>query len=187
MLLEPKLVKQMVKETEEMRKKIQNSGENLLESEYIYTSKVKARQVEKMQIEISTANHKVIVDEPKPFGKDEGASPIDLLLAAYAGCFQITLIFLSCASNLDVEDIKVEISAQMDARDGFRGPKSPPPRIKSMKILTIFKTSEPEKKIQRIIRKAKHDCSVGGSLHPDIKKEYILEIVPMSQNSEKEE
>ena len=103
---------------------------------------------------------------------------MDLLLAGHAGCFEMTWIYLCSTSNLDVDEVKVEISAEMDGRDSFKGSKSPPTRLKSMKIHTIVKSNESEKKLERIHKKARHDCSVGGSLHPDIEKEYTLEVIP---------
>jgi len=179
MLIDNELVEMMRKEVKDFRDLI-NSGEHVPESAYMGKFKVVAEQKENMQVEISVQDYKIIADEPLPYGKDEGPSPMDLLLAGYAGCFEMTWLYLCSISNLDVEEIKVEISAEMDGRDSLKGPKSPPPRLLSMKIHTILKSNESEKKLERILTKARHDCSVGGSLHPDIEKEYTLEIIPGS-------
>ena len=179
MLLDKELVEMMRKEMKEFQDLLE-SGKDVPESAYMGKLKVVAVQKEKLQVEISAQDHKIIADEPLPYGKDEGPSPVELLLAAHAGCFEITWIYLCSISNLDVDEIKVEISAEMDRRDGLKGPKSPPTRLKSMKIHTVVKSNESEKKLERIHTKARHDCWVGGSLHPDIKKEYTLEIIPSS-------
>ena len=178
MSIDPDLKKLIIKEETKFQKRIK-SGE-MKESEYMYELSVVGKHEKNLRLDISTKHHTIIIDEPAPYGDNLGPSPVELVLAGYAGCFQMGVIIFANSSNLKVDDVKVEISAKQDARNSFPGPKDPAPRFVSMKIRTIIRSDESEKSLKRIVEKSKHSCVIAGSLHPDIEKEYILEIIPSS-------
>jgi len=159
---------------------IKNSRERVPESEYIGEFNVLAEQEANFKINISTGGHSILADEPNPIGDNSGPTPVDLLLAGYAGCFEMSWLALCSLSNVKVEEIKVKISAKIDRRDSIGGPNDPPRRLQSLQITSIIKTAESEAKLSRVLAKVIRGCPVGGSIHPDIDREYLLQIIPNS-------
>ena len=178
MIIDENLKEIMIKEENEFRKKLKSG--DMKEEEYIFEMGVVGNHEKNFRVDISTKDHTIIIDEPAPFGNNLGPSPVELLLAGYAGCYQLGFIAFCSLSNMKVENVQVKISAVMDARKSFPGPKDPAPRIVSVKIQTIVKSNESEARLNRIVEKSKRSCIIAGSLHPDIEKEYSLEILPSS-------
>ncbi len=62
---------------------------------------------EGLQSNVQLRDHKLIVDEPKSFGgKDEGPSPVELILAALATCQEITYkAFATALTTISLNEI----------------------------------------------------------------------------------
>ena len=66
---------------------------------------------EGLQSVVTLREHKLIVDEPKSFGgKDEGPSPVELILAALATCQEITYKAFATASGVNIESVSVNLT-----------------------------------------------------------------------------
>jgi putative redox protein len=111
------------------------------------------------------SGNKIITDAPLDNnGKGEAYSPTDLVCAALASCILTTLGILANRENLDITDMKAEITKVM-ATD--------PRRIAEIAIdITL-----PENKISKLsdkhkltLKRAAHSCPVAISLHPDLKQ-----------------
>jgi putative redox protein len=80
---------------------------------------VRVRGGRKFTRVVGIGPHKLISDEPEPFGSDTGPTPIEFLLAALATCTSMTVQMYAERKGWELTEIGV--STQMDYRSGPRG------------------------------------------------------------------
>ena len=74
---------------------------------------------EGLQSHAQLRNHKLVVDEPTSIGgKDEGPSPVELILAALGSCQEITYKAYATALDINLESVSVKLNAILDLK-GF--------------------------------------------------------------------
>ena len=60
------------------------------------------------------------MDEPKSFGgKDEGPSPVELILAALATCQEITYKAFATAAGINIESVSVNLKGELRSSGFF--------------------------------------------------------------------
>jgi len=173
MLVEPARIAQMKKNFTELKKKnLQNSMDTTpFETKYEVTS----TQIENFQLNVIAGEHSAKLDEPLSIAGDNTAmNAVQMLISAFASCLETNWLFYITAYKLEVEDVRVRISAIIDRRYSLG---ITPARVKSFVITSILTTEEPLEKIENIAEKAKKTCVVGGSIHPDIERIYNIEIL----------
>ena len=134
-------------------------------------------QKKNLQISVSTRNFTITIDEPPASGGDDIApSPVEVLLAAFAGCLHVNWVIYLSFAKIEVEHLKVKMESGLDMRYVLTTPEYPP-RLKNVKIITEIKSDASMKKLEHVLEKVKRTCPVGGSLHPDITREYIIKKI----------
>ena len=142
----------------------------LFETKYEVTS----TQIENFQLNVIAGEHSAKLDEPLSIAGDNTAmNAVQMLISAFASCLETNWLFYITANKLNVEDVRVHISAVIDRRYSLG---VTPARVKSFVITSKLITDEPLDKIEKIGEKAKKTCVVGGSIHPDIERIYRIEI-----------
>ncbi|MHA1512225.1 MAG: OsmC family protein [Promethearchaeota archaeon] len=173
MLVEPARIAQMKKNFTELQKKnLQNSMDTTpFETKYEVTS----TQIENFQLNVIAGEHSAKLDEPLSIAGDNTAmNAVQMLISAFASCLETNWLFYITAYKLEVEDVRVHISAVIDRRYSLG---ITPARVKSFVITSKLVTKEPLDKIEKIAEKAKKTCVVGGSIHPDIERIYNIELL----------
>lgn len=70
--------------------------------------------------DVRARKHTVIIDEPPSRGgTDLGASPLETLLASFAGCTNVIATSIAEEMGLDIKITSVEVAGSLDTR-GFR-------------------------------------------------------------------
>lgn len=62
-------------------------------------------------------NHELVMDDPEEMGgADEGAMPVEYLLAAWTGCLNATVRAVAPDFDLEVEGVAVDVAGEFDPR-----------------------------------------------------------------------
>jgi len=179
MLLETKRLELMREKTKKLVAELKTPAP---EEAFLRPIHTRAQQVKNLQIRVAVGKHIVSIDEPLDGGgEDTAQSPLDTLLVALAACIEVNWIAYSSAFNLDIHEVEVEVEGLIDQRFLLSGANNVPARLKAVKITSRVVTSAPRENIERVHQKVHQFCPVNGSLHPDIKREYILEIQPLRE------
>jgi uncharacterized OsmC-like protein len=174
MLLETKRLDIMRERTKQLAAAIKASAP---ENAFLRQIHAEARQVTNLQVRAAVGTHVVNIDEPVEGGGDAAAqSPVDTLVAALAACTEVNWVAYGAAFNLDIQAAVVTVDATLDRRYVLGGTNRVPARLKAVRITSRVVTSAPRDKVELVHEKVQQFCPVAGSLHPDINKEYILEI-----------
>ncbi len=173
MLLEKEKLNRMRERT---KKLAADQKVGLPDASFLNSLEVEASQVKDLQIRVQARNHVINIDQSPAAGGDGTAqSPIETLLVAAAACLELNWIAYSSAFNLDVQRVSVKVEGKIDQRYLLSGAETPA-RLKSLKITSLIVTTENRDKIERVYQKVLQYCPVSGSLHPDIHKEYNLDV-----------
>ncbi|TCS93618.1 OsmC family protein [Hazenella coriacea] len=110
-----------------------------------------------------------ITDEPQPLGGfDEAPNPVEYLIGAAASCFAITFEVLASQAGITLEDVKVNITADLNAAV-FLGIEEGEGGILNPTIKISAKTSASQKEVEEIAKVAVGKSPVISSLKTTIK------------------
>jgi len=105
------------------------------------------------------------LDEP-----GQGATPMELLAVALAGCTSMDVVSILQKMRQPLEDLRVEVHGEQAAEH--------PKRFVSLEVVYYLKGALDEKKVQRAIGLSETKyCSVAATLRPavSISSRYVLE------------
>jgi len=176
MLLETKKLEVMQEKTKKLTAEVKKGAP---EQAFLRQYHATVKQGKNLQVRVIIGKHTVNIDEPLDNGGDDTApSPEDTLLVALGTCIELSWIVYSSAFNLDIREVVVNVEGSVDQRYMLSGVNNVPARMKAVKIISRVVTNAPREKVERVYQKVQLFCPINGSLHPDIKKEYSLEINP---------
>ena len=116
---------------------------------------------EGLQSVVTLRGHKLVIDEPKSFGgKDEGPSPVELILAALATCQEITYKAFATAVGINIESVSVELKGELDLQGFLALNKDTRPGFQSISGTVDIKSSSPKAEIDRLIDTVNTHCPV---------------------------
>ncbi len=176
MLLDPDSLGKIRRNQQKALELFKTTPDHLQQETFRRTFQASASQVKNLQVNVETEGYSLILDQPsRNGGNEKGPCPVSMLLGAYAACLEMSWLVLISLSKLNVEFVKVQIMGELDGRYSLGKSKSPLARLTKIKITTFLKTTESHSKFESLMRKAIEMCPVGGSLHYDIKKTYVIE------------
>jgi uncharacterized OsmC-like protein len=119
----------------------------------------------------------LIIDEPPAFGgTDRGPNPAELLLVALGSCQALTLAMLAEQLELQIDDLEVEVFADLDLR-GFLGIDSGiRPGFQRIEIAVHITSPEPEERLQDLLARAERFCPVSDVLRNPVPIDMTLEV-----------
>jgi len=110
---------------------------------------------------VTLREHKLVVDEPKSFGgKDEGPSPVELILAALATCQEITYKAFATASGINIESVSVNLTGTLDLHGFLALNKNTRPGFQHISGTVDIKSSSPKTEIDKLIDTVNTHCPV---------------------------
>ena len=116
---------------------------------------------EGLQSVVTLREHKLVVDEPKSFGgKDDGPSPVELILAALATCQEITYKAFATAAGINIESVSVNLKGGLDLQGFLALNKNTRPGFQSISGTVDIKSSSSKAEIDKLIDTVNTHCPV---------------------------
>lgn len=135
----------------------------------ITTMRSAASLVEKLQVEVGTRDHKVIIDEPERLGgTDEGMNPLELLLSSLGACQTIVAQMSAKKFSIRYEHLSVDLEGDIDT-DGFLGLSEVRPGFLEVRYKVNIKSDESTEKIEEFISYVEDHCPALDSLINGVK------------------
>jgi len=114
-----------------------------------------------LQSHVQLRDHNLTVDEPTSFGgKDEGPSPVELILAALATCQEITYKAFATALGIKIDSVGVELNGTLDLQGFLALNKDIRPGFQSITGNVDIKSSSPQAEIDKLIAVVNEHCPV---------------------------
>lgn len=77
--------------------------------------RVKAHSINSTKTIVKARDFELIVDEPQNLGgTDEGANPVEFVLAGYAGCLNVMAHICAQELDIDLKGVKIEIEGNIN-------------------------------------------------------------------------
>ena len=129
-----------------------------------------------LQAIAESAGFQVTLDEGEALGgTNTGMSPAEMTLCALGGCLSILTSMITAKMRLAIDEFRVDTEGEVDT-DGFSGVKGVRPGFQQIRYTFRFKTSEPEKKIEKLVNMVEGLCPIHDTLsHPvDVVRKGIV-------------
>jgi len=103
---------------------------------------------------VQAGEHELVVDEPESVdgGTNRGPQPTELLLAAVASCFTLSLAYSARKRGVDLEDVHVAATGTYEG-----------PRFSAIRV-TVRATAPRGAELDRLVESAKRICYVTRTL-----------------------
>jgi putative redox protein len=120
-----------------------------------------SKLVEGLQSKATLRNLKLTIDEPTSFGgKDEGASPVELILAALGSCQEITYKAFATALGIDIKSVSVDLKADLDLKGFLAIDDKVRPGFQYIDGQVKIESSAPKAQIEKLIEVVNSHCPV---------------------------
>ena len=116
---------------------------------------------EGLQSKAKLRDHKLIIDEPTSFGgKDEGPSPVELVLAALGSCQEITYKAFATALDIDLKSVSVNLKGILDLKGFLAIDNNVRPGFKNIDGIVNIESSASKVEIDKLIEIVNIHCPV---------------------------
>ena len=116
---------------------------------------------EGLQSHVQLRDHNLVVDEPTSIGgKDEGPSPVELILAALGSCQEITYKAYATALDINLESVSVKLNAILDLKGFLALDKNTRPGFQNIDGTVDIKSSASKSEIDKLIQVVNKHCPV---------------------------
>ena len=116
---------------------------------------------EGLQSKAKLRNHKLVIDEPTSFGgKDEGASPVELILAALGSCQEITYKAFATALGINLKSVSVNLKGILDLKGFLAIDNNVRPGFKNIDGTVNIESSASKAEIDKLIEIVNIHCPV---------------------------
>ncbi|MGI6082822.1 MAG: OsmC family protein [Limnochordia bacterium] len=91
------------------------------QSQKLSSLRVSGKQTSGMRTDVRARQFNLVIDEPESLGgTDEGANPMEYVLAGLAGCASVMLRMIAKEQDLEYESVSLDIRGTLDLR-GLEG------------------------------------------------------------------
>jgi uncharacterized OsmC-like protein len=113
------------------------------------------------EVELRTGRHTITVDEPPSLGgQDVAASPVNLALVALASCQAITYRFWAEHLGIALDDVDVEVDADIDLRGFFGFDDDVRPGFGDIRVTVTPRGPESPERYEALTRAVDEHCPV---------------------------
>lgn len=120
---------------------------------------------EGLLVEGESRGFKVAIDEPENLGgSNQGMTPVEMLLNSLGGCLAITIAAFSKAAHVELNDVKVNVTGDLDP-GGFLGTnKDVRKGFSQIRYEVELSTDATQEKINKLMQMVEERCPVSDTL-----------------------
>ena len=108
-----------------------------------------------------TKPHVFVKDEPPVLlGNDNGANPVEYLLAGLAGCLTTSLVAHAAAKGIKLDSVESTLEGNIDLRGLFQMDENVNPGYESIQVNFKIESDAPKETLQELVELAKKSSPV---------------------------
>ena len=112
----------------------------------------------------------MVIDEPAAFGGgDEAMSPADVVLVAMGTCQEIMYAALASTVDIQLDECKVDVTADLDLKGLMGMDPDVPPGLLSMDYQVYLKSPASDEELKKLVDVVERQCPLLDTLTRDIK------------------
>ncbi|MBO0995368.1 OsmC family protein [Bacillus sp. SD088] len=101
-----------------------------------------------------------VIDEPTSLGgTDEGANPVEFVLAGLSGCTSVMIALIAKEQNFSFDGVDFKNIGEIDLQ-GLKGVAGVSPHFQSVTFDVIVKTNENDERLQALKKEVEKRCPV---------------------------
>ena len=107
----------------------------------------------------------IAVDEPENFGgKDSAPTPVEYILAGYAGCLNVVVNLIAKEMGITIENLEINITGDINPEKLFGISDKERAGFKSLNIQLHIKSDASKEMLQKLLNQVKERCPVNDNL-----------------------
>lgn len=129
------------------------------------TIEVQGRLGEGFAVEVECGAHQVVMDQPKSaFGNDAGPTPLEMILAALAGCFGTIGRFLAHQRKIELRSMHFAIQADYDPNGLLGRDANVRPGFQALRLQVEIDADLSHEQKQAFLQEVERRCPLADNL-----------------------
>lgn len=118
-----------------------------------------------MSVEIECGNHRLVMDQPKnAAGQDLGPTPLEVILAAIAGCFGTIGRFIAHQQKIELRGMRFEIEADYDPAGLLGRDPEVRPGFQALRVTVDIDADLSQEEKQALLKQIETRCPLADNL-----------------------
>ena len=127
--------------------------------------RVKATSANATKTIVKARNFEIIVDEPEDLGgSNEGANPVEFVLAAYCGCLNVMAHVIANEMKIELRGIKIDMVGNLNPAKLFGQSDEERAGYKEIQVILKPDCDANEEQLQEWLKSVMERCPVGDNL-----------------------
>lgn len=127
--------------------------------------RVKATSASPAKTIVKARNFEIIIDEPQELGgSNEGANPVEYVLAAFAGCLNVMAHVIANEMKFELRGVEIELSGDLNPARLFGQSFEERAGYKQIEVVIKPDTNADEKTLDKWLKAVEDRCPVSDNL-----------------------
>ncbi len=123
------------------------------------------KSVTPTRLEGKARQFSIVVDEPENFGgKDSAPTPVEYILAGYAGCLNVVVNLIAKEMNIAIKNLEINITGNINPEKLFGVSDKERAGFRSLNIHLNMKSDASKELLQKLLNQVKERCPVNDNL-----------------------
>lgn len=110
-------------------------------------------------------NFKLTIDEPESLGgTDEGANPVEYILAGYAGCLNVVIHLVAREKGIKIHQLKLDVNGDVNPEKLLGTSQQERAGFKGIHVAIEVDSNATESQLEELLLEAKGRCPVNDTL-----------------------
>ena len=126
---------------------------------------ISGKSVTPTRFEGKVRQFSIAVDEPENFGgKDSAPTPVEYILAGYAGCLNVVVNLIAKEMNITIQHLEINITGNINPEKLFGVSDKERAGFRSLNIQLDIKSDASKEMLQKLLNQVKERCPVNDNL-----------------------